>query len=60
MNGKVKIGLMGLGTVGTGVVRLVESFQEDLFKQTGSSLEISRILIKNPDKKDRSMYIQIN
>lgn len=56
MNGKVKIGLMGLGTVGTGVVRLVESFQEDLFKQTGSSLEISRILIKNPDKK-RSIYV---
>lgn len=56
MNGKVKIGLMGLGTVGTGIVRLVESFQEDLNKQTDSSIEVSKILVQNPDK-ERDVFV---
>ncbi|HBI04680.1 MAG TPA: homoserine dehydrogenase [Paenibacillaceae bacterium] len=50
-NNSVKVGLMGLGTVGTGVVRIIQGHQEDLQKQTGLSLEIKKILVRNMDKE---------
>ncbi|SEU17561.1 homoserine dehydrogenase [Paenibacillus sp. NFR01] len=43
----VKVGLLGLGTVGTGVVRIVEGNQEDLSSQVGSPILIERIAVKN-------------
>lgn len=46
----VKVGLMGFGTVGTGVVRLVQNHQEDLQKQTGLGIEIGRILVLDKGK----------
>ncbi|MCC3376921.1 homoserine dehydrogenase [Cohnella sp. REN36] len=46
----VKVGLMGLGTVGTGVVRIVEGHQEDLQSQVASPIVISKILVKNRAK----------
>ncbi|MBO9598522.1 MAG: homoserine dehydrogenase [Cohnella sp.] len=46
----VKVGLLGLGTVGTGVVRIVEGHQEDLQGQSGSPIEISKILVKDRTK----------
>ncbi|WP_232695590.1 homoserine dehydrogenase [Brevibacillus daliensis] len=46
----VQIGLMGLGTVGTGVVRIVEGHQEDLFNQTGLSVNIHKILVQDKNK----------
>jgi homoserine dehydrogenase len=52
----VKVGLLGLGTVGTGVVRIVEGHQEDLQRQTGAPIEVAKILVKNLDKA-RSIYV---
>lgn len=46
----VKVGLLGLGTVGTGVVRIVEGNQEDLSSQVGSPILIERIAVKNTEK----------
>lgn len=46
----IKVGLLGLGTVGTGVVRIVEGHQEDLFRQTGSEIRIAKILVQNLNK----------
>ncbi|RUS47666.1 homoserine dehydrogenase [Cohnella sp. AR92] len=46
----VKVGLLGLGTVGTGVVRIVEGHQEDLQSQVGSPISISKILVKDRSK----------
>ncbi|WP_379130879.1 homoserine dehydrogenase [Paenibacillus sp. sgz500958] len=46
----VKVGLLGLGTVGTGVVRIVEGNQEHLSSQVGSPIIIERIAVKNSDK----------
>ncbi|WEK55369.1 MAG: homoserine dehydrogenase [Candidatus Cohnella colombiensis] len=46
----VKIGLLGLGTVGTGVVRIVEGHQEDLANQVATSIEIAKILVKDRTK----------
>ncbi|MDN4619712.1 homoserine dehydrogenase [Paenibacillus sp. PsM32] len=46
----VKVGLLGLGTVGTGVVRIVEGNQEDLSSQVGSPILIGKVAVKNIDK----------
>ena len=52
-NNKVhKIALLGLGTVGTGVYKLVEERQKDEFYfKTGTRLEISKILVRDAKKK---------
>lgn len=52
----VKVGLLGLGTVGTGVVRIVEGHQEDLSSQVGSPIRIEKIAVKNLEKS-RSIAI---
>ncbi|GAB6991389.1 homoserine dehydrogenase [Paenibacillus pini] len=46
----IKVGLLGLGTVGTGVVRIVEGHQEDLSSQVGSPIVIERIAVQNIEK----------
>lgn len=47
----VKVGLLGLGTVGTGVVRIVEGHQDDLRSQVGSPIVIEKVLVKNITKE---------
>ncbi|WP_409341639.1 homoserine dehydrogenase [Paenibacillus sp. MBLB4367] len=47
----IKVGLLGFGTVGTGVVRIVEGHQEDLQRQTGASIEVSKILVRDLEKQ---------
>ncbi|MFB5267307.1 homoserine dehydrogenase [Paenibacillus enshidis] len=46
----VKVGLLGLGTVGTGVVRIVEGNQEDLSSQVGSPIVVEKIAVKSVEK----------
>lgn len=46
----LKVGLMGLGTVGTGVVRLIRDHQEDLQRQIGSAVEVAKILVRDKSK----------
>ena len=46
----IRIGLMGLGTVGTGVVRILNDHRDDLTRQTGSTIEIRRVLVQNTEK----------
>lgn len=50
-NNTVKVGLMGLGTVGTGVVRIIQGHQDDLRNQTGLSIEVKKILVRNLEKE---------
>lgn len=52
----IRVGLMGLGTVGSGVVRLVEGHQEDLFHRTGQRISIEKILVRDKSK-DRSVAV---
>ncbi|WP_059049661.1 homoserine dehydrogenase [Paenibacillus senegalimassiliensis] len=52
----VKVGLLGLGTVGTGVVRILEGHQEDLASQVGSPIQIEKIAVRNVEKS-RSIYV---
>jgi homoserine dehydrogenase len=52
MNQKsVKIGLLGLGTVGTGVVKTIKTHQDQIEKRTGKRIEIRRILVRDLKKK---------
>jgi homoserine dehydrogenase len=50
----MKIGLMGLGTVGTGVVHLINQNGKNIEKKLGEKIEIKKILVKDPNKKRTS------
>lgn len=47
----VKVGLLGFGTVGTGVYRIIQAHQEDLWKQTGLQMEVSKIFVRDSKKQ---------
>ena len=49
----IKVGLLGMGTVGTGVLRIVEGHQDDLQKQIGSAIRIEKVLVKDKSKPRR-------
>lgn len=48
---KISIGLLGLGTVGTGVVKIIEAHQDKLMHQIGCPVFIKKILVKNKNKE---------
>ena len=52
---KVKAGLLGLGTVGTGVYKLVQAQKEEMPRKTGAKLEISRILVHDLQKERKGV-----
>ncbi|MCX7570875.1 homoserine dehydrogenase [Tumebacillus sp. DT12] len=47
----VKIGLLGLGTVGSGVVKMLENHPEALLERSGNDVEITKILVRDLDKQ---------
>lgn len=47
----VKIGLLGLGTVGGGVYKLIERQKSEMASKTGAHVEIAAILVHNLAKK---------
>ncbi|OAH52883.1 MULTISPECIES: homoserine dehydrogenase [Bacillaceae] len=51
MKDNVKVGLLGLGTVGTGVVKIIQNHQEQLVHRVGCPVEVTKVLVKNVDKK---------
>lgn len=48
---KIKIGMVGLGTVGTGVWRILQRHQQLLSQRTGARLEIAKIVVRSKGKK---------
>ncbi|MCF6092616.1 homoserine dehydrogenase [Microaerobacter geothermalis] len=48
---KIKIALLGLGTVGSGVVKALRQNEKVLAEEWGVSLEILKILVRQLDKK---------
>ena len=46
----ISIGLLGLGTVGSGVVKIIERNQDKLIHQIGCPVRIKKILVKNLNK----------
>ncbi|MGZ4107213.1 MAG: homoserine dehydrogenase [Tumebacillaceae bacterium] len=49
----VKIGLLGLGTVGSGVMKLLRQNGEELAQRSGYKVEIKKVLVRDLDKKRR-------
>lgn len=50
MNG-ISIGLLGLGTVGSGVVKIIKNHQDKLMHQVGCPVSIKKILVKDLHKQ---------
>lgn len=48
---KIKAALLGLGTVGGGVYKLVQRQKEEMVKKSEANLEITRILVHNMNKQ---------
>lgn len=46
----VRLGLLGCGTVGGGVVRLLRANHEYIARSVGAPLEIARVLVRDPAK----------
>lgn len=46
----ISIGLLGLGTVGSGVVKIIESHQDKLIHQVGCPVVIKKVLVQNLHK----------
>lgn len=47
----IKVALLGLGTVGTGVYKLIERRNDEMNQKVGAELELTNILVHNINKK---------
>ena len=47
---KIKLGLLGGGTVGTGVVKVLQDNYHDIKEKIGCDIEVTKVLVRNPDK----------
>lgn len=56
MKSTVRLGLMGLGTVGTGVYEILERHKEEIDRRAGGPIEIERVLVRDRAKR-RSVTI---
>ncbi|MDQ0298404.1 homoserine dehydrogenase [Salibacterium salarium] len=48
---QINIGLLGLGTVGSGVIQIIDEHQQELQHQTGSAVSVSKVLVNNKTKE---------
>lgn len=46
----ISIGMLGLGTVGSGVITIIENHQDKLMHQVGCPVRLKKILVKDLDK----------
>jgi len=51
MSPAIKIGLLGLGTVGTGVAKVLEQNGKDIETKVGRRIELGAVLVRNLQKK---------
>jgi len=56
MNNEISIGLLGLGTVGEGVAKILQQHQQDLRHKLGAEVAIKRVLIRNKHKERISTF----
>ena len=50
MTSPVRIGLIGMGTVGTGVVRVLQDSAEHISRQAGRAVIVEHVVVQNPSK----------
>ena len=51
MSKEIKIGLLGFGTVGTGVVRVLKENGTDIAKKAGAAVVVKKVLVRDVSKK---------
>ena len=51
MNNTIKIGLLGCGTVGTGVIKVLKENADEITPKVGAHVVISHVLVRNLNKK---------
>ena len=47
---EIQAAILGLGTVGTGVYKVLQTAEEDIRKKTGCCLNVKKILVRNLEK----------
>jgi homoserine dehydrogenase len=47
----LRVGLLGCGTVGTAVARLLHDHREDIARRAGCRLDISKVAVRDPSKR---------
>lgn len=52
----ISVGLLGLGTVGSGVVMIIENHQDKLMHQVGCPIKVKKILVQDVEK-ERSVKV---
>ncbi|WLR55736.1 homoserine dehydrogenase [Mesobacillus subterraneus] len=52
----ISVGLLGLGTVGSGVVKIIENHQDKLMHQVGCPIKVKKILVQDVEK-ERSVKV---
>ena len=50
MKDKIKVAILGLGTVGTGVYKIIQNQKNEFSNKIGAELEVSKILVRNAKK----------
>lgn len=55
----IKAGLLGLGTVGSGVYKLIEKQKEEMAKKVGAGIQIKKILVHNMNKKREGVDVSL-
>ena len=50
MKEKIRAAILGLGTVGTGVYKIIQNQKDEFPFKIGSELEVAKILVKNTKK----------
>ena len=48
---EIQVGLLGLGTVGSGVVRIITDHQDRLIHQVGCPVKVTKVLVQNLEKE---------
>lgn len=54
-NRVIRLALLGVGTVGGGVVKLIERQKEEIPFKTGAAVEIAKVLVRDVNKKREGM-----
>jgi homoserine dehydrogenase len=52
----LRVGMLGMGTVGTGALKILEKNGEEIQKKLGARLEVKRIAVRNLEK-ERDFYV---
>ncbi len=47
----IKIGLLGLGTVGSGVLHILDVNGDEVARRAGAKIEVKKVLVRDPAKK---------